>query len=53
MTLIVTLTAVGLLTALIGLIVIVPWLGYATWYAYRAALDVSGWSTLSSGAADS
>jgi uncharacterized membrane protein len=43
---IVTLTAVGLLTALLGFIVIIPWLAYATWHAYRAALDVSHWATL-------
>jgi len=30
----------------LGLIVIIPWLAYATWHAYRAALDVSGWPTL-------
>ncbi|HKX57112.1 MAG TPA: DUF2189 domain-containing protein, partial [Xanthomonadales bacterium] len=43
---IVLLTAVGLLTALLGFIVIIPWLAYATWHAYRAALDVSNWATL-------
>ena len=45
-TLIVFLTAVGLATALLGFIVIIPWLAYATWHGYRAALDVSHWSTL-------
>jgi len=40
------LTAVGLLTALLGFIVIIPWLAYATWHGYRAALDVSHWATL-------
>lgn len=45
-TLIVLLTGIGLATALLGLIVIIPWLAYATWHAYRAALDVSGWQTL-------
>lgn len=40
-TLIVLLTLVGILTALLGLIVIIPWLGYATWHAYRDAIDVS------------
>ena len=24
----------------------IPWLGYATWHGYRAALDVSDWETL-------
>lgn len=40
------LTAVGFLTAGIGLIVIIPWLAYATWRGYRAALDPSGWPIL-------
>jgi uncharacterized membrane protein len=40
------LTAVGFATAMLGFIVIIPWLGYATWHGYRDALDVSGWSTL-------
>jgi uncharacterized membrane protein len=40
------LTAVGFATAMIGFIIIIPWLGYATWHGYRAALDVSGWETL-------
>ncbi len=29
-----------------GFIVIIPWLGYATWHGYRDALDVTGWETL-------
>ena len=40
------LTAVGFLTLLLGFIVIIPWVGYATWHAYRDALDVSDWNTL-------
>ena len=44
--LICTLTLVGFLTAGIGLIVIIPWLAYATWHGYRAALDVSGLAIL-------
>lgn len=40
------LTAVGFLTAGIGLIVIIPWLAYATWRGYRAALDPTGWPVL-------
>jgi len=39
-------TGVGFATGLVGFIVIIPWLAYATWHAYRAALDVSGWKTL-------
>jgi len=44
--LIVLLMAIGLATALIGFAVIIPWLAYASWHGYRAALDVSGWNTL-------
>lgn len=44
--LIVALTAIGMATALLGLIIIIPWLGYATWHAYRDVLDVSAWDTL-------
>jgi uncharacterized membrane protein len=40
------LTLVGFITLMTGFIVIVPWLGYATWHGYRAALDVGGWDTL-------
>jgi uncharacterized membrane protein len=46
---IVVLTAVGFLTAFIGLIVVIPWLAYATWHSYRAALDVSDWPILQEG----
>jgi uncharacterized membrane protein len=44
--LICSLTLVGFLTAGIGLIVIIPWLAYATWHGYRAALDSSEWAIL-------
>lgn len=44
--LIVILTLVGMLTALLGLIVVIPWLGYSTWHAYREVIDVSEWPTL-------
>jgi uncharacterized membrane protein len=40
------LTFVGFATAMTGFIVIIPWLGYATWHGYRDALDVTGWETL-------
>jgi uncharacterized membrane protein len=33
--LILLITALGMATALIGLIVIVPWLAHASWHAYR------------------
>ncbi len=44
--LICSLTLVGFLTVGVGLIIIIPWLAYATWHGYRAALDVSEWSKL-------
>jgi len=44
--LICTLTGVGFLTAGVGLIVIIPWLAYATWHGYRDGLDVSALSRL-------
>jgi len=40
------LTVVGFATLMVGFIVIIPWLGYATWHGYRQALDVSDWGTL-------
>jgi uncharacterized membrane protein len=39
--LVAALTFVGFMTAMTGFIVIIPWLGYATWHGYREALDVS------------
>jgi uncharacterized membrane protein len=36
--LIVALTAIGFATAYLGLIVILPWLAYASWHAYRDTL---------------
>jgi len=44
--LVVSMTLVGFLTAGIGLIIIIPWLAYATWHGYREALDVSEWPKL-------
>ena len=29
------LTAIGMLTALVGLVVVAPWLAHASWHAYR------------------
>ena len=45
---VVVLTVVGFLTAMAGFIVIIPWLGYATWHGYRDTLQVEGWDTLPS-----
>ena len=39
-------TLIGFLTAGLGLIIIIPWLAYATWHGYREALDVSEWPKL-------
>lgn len=39
-------TLIGFLTAGLGLIIIIPWLAYATWHGYREALDVSEWPRL-------
>jgi uncharacterized membrane protein len=35
------LTLLGFLTGLFGLIVVVPWLGHASWHAYRDLVDAS------------
>jgi uncharacterized membrane protein len=40
------LTAVGFATAYLGLVLIMPWLAYATWHAYRETLDPEGWPSL-------
>lgn len=41
--LIVGLTALGFATALLGLAVAIPLLGYATWHGYRETIDASDW----------
>jgi uncharacterized membrane protein len=41
--LIVGLTALGFATALLGLAVTIPVLGYATWHGYRETIDASAW----------
>lgn len=38
---IMVLTLLGLVTALLGLIVVIPVLGHASWYAYRDLVDAS------------
>jgi uncharacterized membrane protein len=35
--------AIGFATALLGLIVTMPLIGYATWHAYRETIDASEW----------
>jgi uncharacterized membrane protein len=44
--LIVLLTAAGFATAFIGLAVVMPWLAYASWHAYRETIDASAWPVL-------
>jgi uncharacterized membrane protein len=41
--LIVSLTAVGFVTALLGLAVVIPLLGYATWHGYQETVDANRW----------
>ncbi|MDJ0657397.1 MAG: DUF2189 domain-containing protein [Xanthomonadales bacterium] len=40
---IVMLTGLGFATAGLGLIVTIPWLGYATWHGYLETVDASDW----------
>lgn len=40
---IVVLTAIGFATAMIGLAVVIPLLGYATWHAYEDTIDAGAW----------
>lgn len=44
--LIALLTAAGLATAFVGLVVVMPWLAYAAWHGYRALLDAAAWPAL-------
>lgn len=41
--LIVALTAIGFATAMVGLVFVIPVLGYATWHGYRETIDASAW----------
>jgi uncharacterized membrane protein len=40
------LTVLGFATALLGLGIVMPWLAYAAWHAYRETLDASEWPAL-------
>ena len=40
------LTAVGFATVFVGLVIIMPWLAYATWHAYRETLQPGDWPML-------
>jgi len=44
--LIVAMTTLAMAAALLGLVVVIPWLAYATWHGYRETLDVSEWPVL-------
>ena len=39
--LIMGLTLIGMASALLGLVIVLPWLGHASWHAYRALVDAS------------
>ncbi|MEJ2143323.1 MAG: DUF2189 domain-containing protein [Gammaproteobacteria bacterium] len=41
--LIVLLIALGFFTAMLGLVIILPLLGHATWHAYQETIDASAW----------
>ena len=43
---IIVLTAIGFATGLLGLGLLMPWLAYAAWHAYRETLDPAGWPEL-------
>ena len=40
---IVALTAAGFLTGYLGFVLIMPWLAYSAWHAYRATLNAEPW----------
>jgi uncharacterized membrane protein len=40
--LLLVLTVAGMVPALLGLVVVMPWLGHASWHAYRDLVDVAG-----------
>lgn len=43
---IVALTALGFATAMLGLAIVMPWLGYAAFHGYRETLDGEAWARL-------
>ena len=47
--LIVALTALGFATALVGLAVTIPVLGYATWHGYRETIEAGDWPVQGTG----
>ncbi|MDE2615405.1 MAG: DUF2189 domain-containing protein [Burkholderiales bacterium] len=51
-TLIMGFTLLGLLSALLGLIAVMPMLGHASWHAYRDLVDASAWPERTTGAVE-
>ena len=43
---IVLLTAAGFATGYLGFIVIMPWLAFSAWHAYRQTIDAGPWDDL-------
>lgn len=50
--LILVLVLAGFLAAMVGLIVVVPWLGHASWHAYRDLVDASAIAQRATGAGE-
>lgn len=44
--LIVAFTLLGFATAFLGLVLVMPWLAYATWHGYREVMDAEAWPRL-------
>lgn len=44
--LIMALTLAGMASAMLGLVIVLPWLGHASWHAYRDLVDTSGLTRL-------
>jgi uncharacterized membrane protein len=40
------LTLLGMASAMVGLVIVLPWLGHASWHAYRDLVDTSGLTRL-------
>ncbi len=40
---IVVLVVIGILTFYVGFIVLLPWVGHATWHAYKETIDADAW----------
>jgi len=47
--LIVVLVLLSFLAVGLGLVIVIPWLGHATWHAYRDTIDASAWPQLRGG----